>query len=49
MNRIRLWSAGVIAFLVGVPLTEKAYGQGFDIVTASIDLALAIADSAGDS
>ncbi|HOO17922.1 MAG TPA: hypothetical protein PK920_13770 [Phycisphaerae bacterium] len=45
-KRLRVLAAGVAAFLVGVPLTERAFGQVFDIVEASIELGLAIADSA---
>ncbi len=50
MTRMRLWLAGVVAFLIGVPLTEKAFGQTGGIVTSGIDLGLAIANaSAGES
>jgi hypothetical protein len=48
-GRMRILAAGVIAFFIGVPLTEKAFGQAFDIVDASVRLGLAIADSAGNS
>ena len=47
--KLRWYSAGLLAFLVGVPLTEKAFGQAGDIVNASLDLAGAIANSAGHS
>ncbi len=48
--RLRLLAAGVIAYLIGVPLTERAFAQsGADLVDASIGLGLAIADSAGNS
>lgn len=48
-TRWRLYAAGVLAFLLGIPLTERAFGQTGDIVRASFSLARAIADSAGDS
>ena len=48
-KRMRLYTAGLVAFLLGFPLTEKAFGQAGDIIDAGIDLGLAIADSAGDS
>ncbi len=48
--KLRWYTAGLLAFLVGVPLTEQAMGQGTgDIVTAAINLGLAIAGSAGRS
>ncbi len=47
--RLRLYMAGLVAFLMGVPLTEKAYGQVGDIVGGSLSLAGAIAESAGGS
>ena len=49
MSRIRLFAAGVVAFLLGVPLSEKAFGGTGDIIETSIGLGLSIADSAGDS
>lgn len=48
-GRIRLWMAGLAAWMVGVPLTQKAFGQVGDIVSSSIGLGLSIADSAGGS
>lgn len=48
-GRVRLWVAGFVAFLFGFPLTEKALAGAFDIFGSSLDLGLAIADSAGDS
>lgn len=45
MNRIRFYLAGLAAFLVGVPLTEKAMAQTGGIIFSSIDLAAAIASS----
>ena len=48
--RMRWYAAGFLAFLIGVPLTEKAFGQGTgDIVYASLNLAGAIANSARGS
>ncbi len=49
MTKLRLYLAGVVAFLIGMPLTERALGQTGQIIDASIDLAAAIVDSAGDS
>lgn len=50
LGRMRLWAAGIVAFLMGVPLTEKALAGGtFDAVTSGFDLAFALADSAGGS
>ncbi|MHC5110569.1 MAG: hypothetical protein ACYTHJ_11915 [Planctomycetota bacterium] len=47
-KRIKVSMAGLVAFLVGFPLSEKAMAGGaWDIATASLDLGLAIADSAG--
>ncbi len=49
MRKTRFYLAGLVAFLLGMPLTEKAFAQGEDIVTSAIDLGLAIANSAGGS
>ena len=50
LNRLQVYLAGAIAFLLGIPLTQKVYAQGgFEIFFESLDLAGAIADSAGDS
>ena len=50
MSRARYYIAGMIAFLVGVPLTEEAFAaSGSSLIGAAIDLGLAIAGSAGDS
>ena len=49
MRRTRIYVAGLLAFLLGVPLTEQAFGQVEDIVAASFSLAGAIANSAGAS
>ena len=49
-GRMRLFMAGLVALLVGVPLTEKAFAGVSGIVTSAIDLALSIADvSSGES
>jgi hypothetical protein len=48
-RRIKVWIAGAIALLMGVPFAERASAQAYDIVEASIGLGLAIADSAGNS
>ena len=49
LNRIKLWIAGAVAFLLGFPLSEKAFASGWDIFESSVALGLSIADSAGDS
>jgi hypothetical protein len=48
-SRLRLYAAGLLAFLIGVPLTEQAYGQVGDIIWSSVNLAGAIADASGGS
>ncbi|MGD9715067.1 MAG: hypothetical protein AB7N71_05580 [Phycisphaerae bacterium] len=48
-GRLRLWVAGLVAFIVGVPLSERAFAQTFDIIRSAFSLGLSIADSAGDS
>lgn len=49
MRRIQYYLAALAAFLLGMPLTQKAFAQVGDIIWASLDLADAIVDSAGDS
>jgi hypothetical protein len=49
MRKSRLYLAGLVAFLIGIPLTEQAFAQGADVITSSIQLAAAIANSAGAS
>lgn len=49
MQRIRGLLAGVAAFLIGVPLTEKAFGQVGGIIFSSFDLAASIAQSSDGS
>ncbi len=46
LSKLRIYMAGLLAFLIGVPLTEKAFGQIGDIVSSSFGLAGAIAQSA---
>jgi hypothetical protein len=48
-RKMRLYAAGLIAFLLGMPLTEQAFAQSADIVGAAINLAGAVIDSAGRS
>ena len=49
-QRLRFYMAGLVAFLVGMPLTEKAFGYVNDIAGSAIDLGLSIASlSDGDS
>lgn len=49
MKKLRLYVPGLLAFLIGIPLTEQAFGQAGSIISASFDLAGAIASSAGRS
>lgn len=49
VKKLRLYAAGLLAFLVGVPLTERALAQTEDIIYSSLGLAAAIVDSAGQS
>ena len=50
LRRVRLWAAGLVAFLMGIPFTERVLGGGsWDVFDSSLDLGLAIADSAGGS
>jgi hypothetical protein len=45
-SRRNLWIAGLAAFLLGVPLAERAAAQDTeDIITASLDLIFAIIDA----
>ena len=46
-QRLRLFVAGLVAFLVGMPLTEKAFGYAYDITVSAIDLGLSLADASG--
>ncbi len=48
-DKPRLYMAGLVAFLLGVPLTEKAFGRTEDIVWAAFDLAAVIADASDGS
>ena len=48
-SKLRLYVAALVAVLLGMPLTEKAFGATEDIVTAAINLALGIADAASHS
>lgn len=49
LTRLRFWCAAVVAFLLGIPFTESAVAQGFDVFRSSLDLGLSIADSVGGS
>jgi hypothetical protein len=49
LKRIRWSAAAAIAYLMGFPLVEKAAAGSGEIVGASISLAAAIIDVAGDS
>jgi hypothetical protein len=48
-KRLRIYLAGLVAFLVGMPLTEKAFGAVDDIAWEGIDLGLAIASASEGS
>ncbi len=48
--KLRFYAAGLLAFLIGVPLTERAFAQDVGgIISSSIGLASSIADSASAS
>ena len=49
LKRLRWYTAGLVAFVMGVPLAERAEAASGGIVWAAIDLALSIADLSGDS
>ena len=49
VRKMRFYLAGLFAFLIGMPLTEKAFAQTGDIIFSSLSLAAAIANSAGAS
>lgn len=49
MQKIRGILAGIAAFLIGVPLTEKAFGQVGGVIFSSFDLAASIAESSDGS
>lgn len=48
MTRIRTILAGLAAFLIGVPLTERAFAQT-GIFWSSLDLGLSIAEASDGS
>lgn len=49
MKRMRMYLAGLVAFLVGIPLTEQAFAQTGDILEGAWQLGLGIANLAGRS
>ncbi len=49
ITRVRLFVAGIVAFMMGIPFTERVFAGGSDVVGSAIDLGLAIADSAQGS
>jgi len=49
LRKLRLYAAGVVAFLIGMPLTEQAVAGTGDVIWAGINLAAAVADSVGRS
>ena len=48
-KRLRIYLAGLVAFMVGIPLTEKAFGVVDDIAWEGLDLGLAIANASEGS
>jgi len=60
-KRLRLFAAGAVAFLLGIPLSEEVFAHGhdastsgflgsaFDIGSAALDLGFSIADVADGS
>lgn len=49
MKRFRMYAAGLLAVLLGVPLTEKAFAQSTDIAYGVFDVVLAAIDASGGS
>lgn len=51
LDRLRLYAAGLLAFLLGLPFTQQALAdtETGDIIGASVNLADAIVRSAGRS
>jgi uncharacterized membrane protein YhhN len=49
LRKTRLYMAGLIAFLLGMPLTTKVFARSGDIWTSAWDLGWSIADSSDGS
>lgn len=49
LGKIRVYMAGLIAFLLGMPLTTKVFADGGDIWSSAWDLGWSIADSSDGS
>lgn len=50
LHRTRMWVLGLVAFMMGIPLTERVLAGWGDVAWSSINFGLSIADaSAGDS
>ncbi len=49
LRKARLYMAGLVAFLLGMPLTEKAFAGISDIIFSGIDLGFSIADASDGS
>jgi len=49
MIKLRFYAVGMVAILLGIPLTEKAFGNDGYIVDAALSGAFAIAESAEQS
>jgi hypothetical protein len=48
-SKLRLYVAGLVAVLLGMPLSERALAGPEDIVWSAINLAAGIADAASHS
>jgi hypothetical protein len=48
-RRLKLWIAGLVAFVLGFPLSDKVLAGTEDLIDSSVGLGMAIADSAGGS
>lgn len=49
LKKMRLFTAGLIAFLLGMPLAGKAFAGTADIIYFAVNLALSIAGSSDAS
>ena len=45
MKKIHSYFAGIVAFLIGVPMTQEAVAQPGGIIRSSLSLAAAIANA----
>lgn len=49
LKKMRFYLAGAIAFLLGMPLTEKVFAGTSDIIDSSLDLGFSIANASDGS